>query len=395
MASSSGMSQPVRHGAMRAQNLGLVLGELDRGGPLTRAALAELTGLTKTTVSKLVGDLLEAGLVTEAPAARDGERGRPGMAVRLSGHRVAAVGLEVNVDYLAGCVVDVTRTVRARRVVTLDNRDSRPAEVLAALRTLASELERETDGLSIAGTVVAVPGLVHDGVVHHAPNLGWHDVDVASLLGADATVENEANVAALGELEFGAAPADFLYVSGEIGIGAGLVVNGRLFRGAAGFAGELGHVVIAPDGPSCRCGGTGCLEVYAGQDALLTDDADIPSLLLRLESGDEAALAACASAGRALGVALTSAVNLLDPGTIVLGGCYAPLFRWLAPPVAAALADRLGTLRGTPPSLTAAATGPDAAILGAAGQVIQCIVADPAGEVYSSMITRLQSTNDH
>jgi len=282
-------------------------------------------------------------------------------------------------------------------------------------------------------------------------------------------VENEANLAALGELWFGTGLPDFVYVSGEIGIGAGVVVQGRLFRGTHGFAGELGHVVVRPEGPPCRCGGRGCLERYAGQEALLAaagitgpGDAHRPGsahgpstaqgssigrgsntahgsgsaqgsntahgpgigqgsstaqgpgtaegpgttegpgsahgpdtaqgldvtaeapaagvrdLLARLEAGDEAALAACEQAGAALGVALCSAVNLLDPDAIVLGGIYAPLFPWLAEPVTEALTTRLGRMRPTVPPVVVSRLGTEAAALGAAGQVIEQVIADPA-----------------
>ncbi|WP_308170077.1 ROK family transcriptional regulator, partial [Acrocarpospora catenulata] len=273
----------VRHDAMRARNLALVLGEVSARGSLTRAALAEVTGLTKTTVSKLVADLIETGLVVETGAVRAGERGRPGVEVRIRGDRIAALGLEVNVDYLAVRVVDLSRSVRLRRTQAVDNRYAQPVDVIARLRKLALSAVDEAvgNGLRIVGGVLAVPGPVdpRSGIVHNAPNLGWRDVPVLSLLdlGMPLRVENEANLAALGELWFGSGPSDFLYVSGEIGIGAGLVVAGALFRGSRGFAGELGHVVVAPNGPPCRCGGRGCLEQYAGQDALLRPLTSPPS----------------------------------------------------------------------------------------------------------------------
>ncbi|MER7500618.1 ROK family transcriptional regulator [Nonomuraea pusilla] len=383
---------------MRARNMAVVLGAIHRTGPLSRAALAERTGLTKTTVSKLVSDLLEAGAVTERGAVRGGERGRPGVAVSLSGERVAALGLEINIDYLAACVVDLTRCVRLRRTRTADNRNSKPDDTLEALRRLADEVvaEAAADGLRVIGAALAVPGLVEGGLLRNAPHLGWRDVRVTGLPDVPYTIDNEANLAALGELWFGSGAADFLYVSGEIGIGAGLVVDGSLFRGAYGLAGEIGHVVVVPDGPPCRCGGRGCLEVYAGQDALLSalGDAsahlcrDVPvglpggtagvaGLVARLEAGDGEALAACDRAGRALGVALTSAVHLLDPGRIVLGGVYAPLFPWLSGPAAETLTAHLGHLRATP-ELAVSGIGSDAAVLGAAGLVIQDLLADPA-----------------
>ncbi|MFI7636795.1 ROK family protein [Nonomuraea sp. NPDC049400] len=373
-------SRGVRHDSMRARNLAVVLGAIHRSGPHTRAALAELTGLTKTTVSSLVSDLLEAGVVTENGAVRGGERGRPGVAVSLSGHRVATLGLEINIDYLAACVVDLTRAVRLRRTRRADNRNSDPADILDSLRDLVKETtaEAEQAGLRIIGAALAVPGTVEGEVLRNAPHLGWRDVRVPDLVGLPFAIDNEANLAALGELWFGSRATDFLYVSGEIGIGAGLVVGGTVFRGTFGLAGELGHVVVVPDGPACRCGGRGCLEVYAGQDALLGALSSVTSLVERLESGDRRALEACERAGHALGVALTSAVHLLDPGRIVLGGIYAPLFPWLEGPVAEGLGGRLGQMRGTPPALVVSEIGADAAVLGAAGLIIQQVIAEPA-----------------
>src|SRR4051812_34883519 len=308
------MTQAVRHEEMRARNLEVVLGAVSRGGPLTRAALAEVTGLTKSTVSKLVGDLVDAGLLAETGPARAGERGRPGVAVVLSGARVASMGLEINVDYLAVRVLDLTGVVRFAARRERDNRGSRPKKVLGELQALAVDALTETHrlGLEVAGAVLAVSGPVGDGVLFSAPNLGWQDVRAADLLRLPIPVEldNEANLAALGELWFGDGERDFLYVSGEVGIGAGLVVNGTLFSGARGLAGELGHVVVAPGGPPCRCGGSGCLETFAGQEALLTAGRapSVPALLAALSQGDAAAVEACEAAGRALGVALTSAV---------------------------------------------------------------------------------------
>lgn len=385
------MAQAVRHDAMRARNLALVLGEVDTRGSLTRAALSEITGLTKTTVSKLVADLIDAGMVVEAGTVRGGERGRPGVEVRISGDRFAAVGLEINVDYLSVRVVDLARAVRLRRTQAVDNRGAEPVDVITALGdlTLAAVDEAVDMGLHVVGGTLAVPGPVDlaTGTVHSAPNLGWRDVPVPALLRLPfpVRVENEANLAALGELWFGSGPADFLHVSGEIGIGAGLVVRGSLFRGAHGLAGELGHVVVSPDGPPCRCGGRGCLEQYAGQDALLASAAvrEVAELVARLESADADAVAACERAGWALGVALSSAVNLVDPGTIVLGGIFAPLYPWLADTVAGTLAARLQQMRGAVPPVVVSRLGTEAAALGAAGQVIQQVIADPAAILHA------------
>jgi predicted NBD/HSP70 family sugar kinase len=390
------MTQAARRGSTRIRNLELVLGEVDRRGPLTRAALAEVTGLTKTTVSTLVAELIAAGFVAESGVVRVGERGRPGVAVGVSGDRVAALGIEVNVDYLAVCAVDLTRTVRLRTRVERDNRDTRPVDVLRDLRALALDVVAQADamGLTVVGAVVAVPGPVEDGLLYTAPNLGWREVPVAAALDLPVPVEvdNEANLAALGELWFGSGIKDFLYVSGEIGIGAGLVVGGELFRGVHGNAGELGHVVVEPTGPPCRCGGHGCLEWYAGQDALLRPATrGIADLVSRLEKGDPRAQEACSQAGRALGIALTSAANLLDLDRIVLGGIFVPVFPWLSAAVESTLSARLGHLRRSVPVVAVSHLDGEAATLGAAGQVLQQVIADPgrfAGQVVTSCRAR-------
>ncbi len=370
--------EPVRHDAMRARNLELVLGEISRGGPLTRAALAELTGLTKSTVSTLVGSLLDAGFLSETAAVRAGERGRPGVEVSLSGARMASLGLEANVDYLAACVLDLTGTVRRSVRIERDNRGVPVETVLKAVRELASaELAEARElGLTVAGAVLAVSGPVRDGVVLSAPNLGWRNVPVELELPVPVSVDNEANLGALGELWFGAGAADFLYVSGEIGIGAGLVVDSRLFRGTGG---ELGHVLVSPSGPSCRCGAVGCLETYAGQEAMLAAAgvSTVGALAAALAAGDDAALSAVSAAGEALGLALASAVNLVDVDRVVLGGVFGPLFPWLAPAAEAVLRTRLTGLRGSVPVLSPSALGDSAATLGAAGRTIHGVLADP------------------
>ncbi|MEO3824172.1 ROK family transcriptional regulator [Actinomadura sp. B10D3] len=391
---------PVRHATMRERNLAVVLEHVARHQPVTRARLAELTGFTKTTVSNLVALLEGAGLVRDGAPVHEGERGRPGVGVSVHGGGGAGLGLEVNVDYLAACVLDLAKQVRYRHVVSADNRGREPAAVLAALSALADEAVAAAagQGLAVAGAAVALPGMLdrESGVVRHAPNLGWADVPVAGAPGLatalPAEYDNEANLAALGELWFGggARLGDFVHVSGEIGIGAGIVVDGRVFRGAHGFAGELGHLVADPSGPACSCGGRGCLEQIAGQEALLRaaglpatrpaagSGGSVGRLVARLDAGDEAALAAVTEAGRALGAALASVVNLLDPDTIVLGGVFSPLATWVLPPLRAVLATGSGSLRRGAPPIEVSGLAEGAAVLGAAGLVVEQVIADPA-----------------
>jgi predicted NBD/HSP70 family sugar kinase len=395
---------PLRPREMRDRNRALVLDAVARHEPVTRAQLAARTGLTKSSVSSIVGELLAARLVVEQGAQRDGDLGRPGMGLVLARDGMAGLGLEVNVDYLAACVVDLARRTRVQYVEVGDNRARDPAAVVELLVRLvaATVAAAATQGLTISAACVAVPGLVDaaTGTVTRAPNLDWSGVPLRRLLAGrvpaalgPVLVENEANVAALGELWFGdgAGLGDYVHISGEIGVGAGIVVGGQLFRGAHGHAGELGHTTLEPDGDPCTCGGRGCLELFAGQEAILraagldpavstsTGRADGPvsTLVERLGAGDRRAVAALEVAGRSLGVATASLVKLVDPDTVVLGGIYAVLAPWLSGSFQAALLEGIPMTRATPPRIAISALGPDAAARGAAGLVTARMLARP------------------
>jgi predicted NBD/HSP70 family sugar kinase len=356
-------SAPVRQSSVRAHNLALVLQTVaNRADKPSRAAIASLTGLTRATVSALVDDLMAGGLLVELdPPPRTGA-GRPAAGLALSPDGPAGLGLEINVDYLAACVVDLTGTVRHQAVRHLSR-----APALSDLGALAGEVAAAAvvDGLTLAGAALAVPGLVTaEGVVRVAPNLGWQDVDVPALLnavpslaGLPIAVDNEANLAALGELRAGGGDPTFLYVSGEVGIGAGIVLDGALYRGRRGWSGEIGHLTIYPDGRPCRCGANGCLEQYAGQDQVAAD----PAL-----------------AASALGIALSAVVNLLDIGVVVLGGAYAPVFDQLRPGIEIELKRRVLTSELSPVTLRPAVLGADAAMRGAADTVVRSVRENPA-----------------
>jgi predicted NBD/HSP70 family sugar kinase len=366
MTASSG---PVRQSSVRAHNLALVLQTVaNSANPPSRAAISAATGLTRATVSALVDDLIAGGLLAELePPPRTGA-GRPAAGLALSPDGPAGLGLEINVDYLAACVVDLTGAVRHRFVAHADQRPVPAETAFAGLGDLAAQARAaaEADGLILAGAALAVPGLVAEGgLVRLAPNLGWQDVDATAQLRAapaladlPITVDNEANLAALGELRAGGGNPTFLYVSGEIGIGAGLILDGALYRGSRGWSGEIGHVTVYPDGRPCRCGASGCLEQYAGQEAMTAD----PAL-----------------AAAALGIALAAVVNLLDVPVIVLGGAYAPVFPELSAGIETELKRRVLTADLAPVVLRPAVLGPDAAMHGAADAVIQGVRDDPAG----------------
>ena len=240
-------------------------------------------------------------------------------------------------------------------------------------------------GLPIAGVGLAVPGVVADGVLERRAEPPAAGATSTSSPGpprcssrSSAThpvsVGNEADLAALAEHRAGAAGDDFLYVSGGIGVGAGIVLGGRLFGGSGGRAGELGHVVVDPAGPPCTCGGRGCLERAAGLEdlcrAAAVDDLDaLADAAARREPTAEAALQA---GGHALGVALAGAVNLLDVPTVVLGGGYPRLGAVLRAAVADELARRV--VWRSPVAVRTSALGAAAALRGAATSVVRAVL---------------------
>jgi predicted NBD/HSP70 family sugar kinase len=397
-------TSPARQGSLREHNLALVLGEVAERGLATRARIAATTGLTKATVSSLVDTLVGARLLDER-GLDSGAVGRPGQALGLAAAGPVGVGLEINVDYLATCTVDLTGAVRSREVVA---GDLRGVGVRAVLGRAGRLLGRATDGaraagLPVAGVSVAVPGLVDSAAqqLRLAPNLGWRDVDVlAGLGGVDLRLGNEANLAALAELwcgghadAAGGRLTTFVHVSGEIGVGAGLVIDGALVTGRRGFSGEIGHLPVQADGPACGCGARGCLERLVGQEAILrkaglatapgtaigAPEGPLGDLVAAARAGRRRAVQAVSEAGVMLGRGIAAILNLVDVETVVLGGIYAPLSPWLREPVERELARRVLGAPWAPPRVLVSSLGGEAAVRGAALSRVRSVIADPAG----------------
>lgn len=392
--------------AVRRHNLAAVLRLIADEGPRSRARLAEVTGLNRSTVSSLVADLVDRGLLRDASEPETpGAVGRPAVLVELDGEGVAGLGVEVNVDYLAVCAVDLTGRVRFRALRRSENRGVPPDVTLDRLAALVREALAALDAAALrpVGATVALPGLVDisRGELFVAPNLGWEHVAVGAALTARlgrpslrVRVDNEGNLGALAEQWEGSCRdvPDFVYVSGDIGVGAGIVLGGELFRGASGFSGEFGHLTVDPDGAVCRCGATGCLETVVGQEALLrgagidpatagtTTDPSAPvrQLVRRAQEGDEVVLEVLATAGSWLGLALSGVVNLMNPAAVVLGGFLAPLAVWLEGPVRAQLERRVLSSTWSPVAVRTSELGPEAAVRGGAALSLREVLRDPA-----------------
>ncbi len=373
--------------------------------PPSRADLAASTGMTRSTASRLVDELVAAGLLEELSPATANGRGRPAVPLVAARGGPAAIGMEVTASRLVLRLVDLSGAVLTERTEDADLVGSEPGGTLRRLADLLSEMHRSTPaGVRVVGTGLALPGLIEPGPnggadgarrLLAAPNLGWHDVVPELLIGPKALfggalhLGNEADLAARAiAQERPGRPGphrDFIHVSAEVGIGGSIVLDGKALSGRHGWAGEIGHLSVDPAGPSCRCGSRGCLERYAGRHALREAagvDPDLPTqdLSALAHAGHRGVAQALERAGHALGVALADAVNLLDIPTVVLGGDLALLLEDLRPTITRELDRRVLAARWSPPTLTAVG-GENLAATGAALLVLQGVLDDPAGHV--------------
>jgi len=391
--------EPVgqRSETVRRANLSAIVRELHAGGPLSRSELVARTGLTRSAIRGLIGELTAAGLAGETRAIPLGTPGRPSPLVRPEPERAVVLALEIAVDSLAAALVGLGGTVLAS--IRVDRpRDHVSLDAIVADLVGLSErvLVPSRRRSAVIGVGVAVAGIVRrtDGFVWMAPNLGWRDIplgerlDAALGLGVPLEVANDADLGALAEVRRGAARGvdHVLYISGEVGVGGGIIVGGRALAGVAGYGGEIGHMPVNPDGRACGCGSTGCWETEIGATALLrragrpTDGgrSEVDALLAAATDGDPVSLAALEETGRWLGLGLAGLVNVLNTGLVVFGGLFEHLYPFIERPAQAVLDER--ALR--PPrdlvGLAPSALGGDAPLLGAAELAFEPLLADPA-----------------
>ncbi|MGZ8514303.1 MAG: ROK family protein [Candidatus Limnocylindrales bacterium] len=385
-----------RSETVRRANLSAIVRELHTGGPRSRSELVARTGLTRSAIRGLIAEFVAAGLVSEERATPLGGPGRPSPLVRPNPEGAVVIAFDVAVDSLAtslvglgGEVLDLVRVHRPRG-------HSSVTEVVDQLAEQATVIRARSNTEALIGIGVAIAGVVRrsDGFVSMAPNLGWRDVPLRAPLARalDANVPvwiaNEADLGALAELRRGAAigSGDVLYLSGEVGVGGGLIVDGRPLTGVAGFGGEVGHIPINPAGRPCHCGSVGCWETEVGEEALLRlaghapggGWSEVEAVLDEARAGSTVALDAFESVGRWIGVGMAGLVNVLNPRLIVLGG----LFGRIHPFVSAALEAELDrrTLPGSRAlvRIVPARLGTDAPLVGAAELAFEPLLADPA-----------------
>lgn len=381
---------------LRRSNLGLVLQSVIGAGGLSRAEIGTQTGIGQSTVSSLVDELVARGILEERGAAHSGRAGRPRTIVGLADSSPCTVGLEIRVSHMRTCVVDLGGAVRAAQADFTDNRSESPDAVARRAASLVNETIAGAiaAGLRVRGVGVGAPGLVDPatGLVNRSPNLGWTDYDLAAGLSATLRAEASpvwvgcgADLEALAELHHGSGRAyrNFVLLSGDIGIGGGVVIEGSVYRGTTGGAGEVGHLCVEPGGRSCPCGNRGCLERYAGEEAILQaaglplwDVADpLAELVSRVGAGEPRARAALDEAGHYLGLGSALIGRVLAPDAVILSGSLARLSPWLLGPMSQAVRETRMTSSG--PVLIASSLGEDIMALGAATVGLLDVIASP------------------
>jgi predicted NBD/HSP70 family sugar kinase len=384
------MSRDPASLSLRQMNRLRVIEMLYRQPGSSRTDLARWTGLSRATVSALIEELGYAGVVEEHDGpvtAAPRSSGRPPVLLSLVPGAGFAVGLDFGHQHIRVAICDLSGELVAEDFSPAEV-DHAPTESLdladelvrAALRGAGIEPERVLGvGMGLAAPIHKATGeIATEGILP-----GWHGIrpahEMQARLGVAVELENDANVGALGEKVFGAARGvdDLIYVRVSAGIGAGLILGGRPYRGFGGVAGEIGHVLADPAGPICRCGNRGCLETIASPPAVAAllerssgEPVAVEQLLELVEAKDRRARRAVADAGEAIGRALSMLVNVLNPELVVVGGDLAPAGPVLLDPIRAAIerhgvAPAAGAVR-----VMAGTLGDRAEVLGAAGLIL-------------------------
>ncbi|HEX6548595.1 MAG TPA: ROK family transcriptional regulator [Candidatus Dormibacteraeota bacterium] len=323
---------------LRQSNRERIIGALRERGLLTPSELARITGLSRTTVHTLVGELKGMGLLEEAaPARPDARGGRPAIRLALTGVRRTLIGVDFGHTHVQVAVADLDSNFLAERRTELDvNR--RALEALDAAARMVEQVlaEAGVELSAVVGVGIGIPGPVDrlHGTAGSATILpGWVGLQIAAemeaRLGLPVEIENDANLGALGEMAWGAGRGcnNFAYIKAATGIGAGLVIEGRLLRGATGTAGEIGHTILDEGGGLCYCGNRGCLETLASGPAIIRlvsegagDAPTLDEVVERAMAGNPKCRRAIQDAGREIGLAVAGLCNLINPERVIVGG---------------------------------------------------------------------------
>ncbi|MFC5727648.1 MULTISPECIES: ROK family transcriptional regulator [Nocardioides] len=381
--------------AVRRHNLGTLLRHVHDLGEISRAELTGRMGLNRSTIAGLVTELDSLGLIEHAlPATGRRTAGRPSAGVRIRDDGPYVVAVDLGVDKAEVARVGLGGKVWERAGAPIPQETEAwqvGATVAALIRQVVAVSPADAP---LIGIGIAVPALVrrNDGLVRHAPNLGWHDVSFGSIVLAALSLDvpialgNDADLGALAEHRRGAAVGmdDVIYISGNVGVGAGVITNGVRLEGAAGYAGEVGHLCFDPDGERCHCGSNGCWETVVGAHAIaeaIRCPADQVARLGEVLEDVTVPLRELRPVARDLGRGLAAVVNAFNPRVVILGGYFRPLFRLMGTEVTSGLAER--ALRPAYDSVRLAlpGLGSDSVLLGAAEMAMEPVFVDPVASL--------------
>jgi predicted NBD/HSP70 family sugar kinase len=377
--------------------LGTLLRHVHLSGPLSRAALAERMGVNRSTILALTSELAAAGLVREENPEEVLGAGRPSFVVRPETGRVFVLAFDVAVDRLVaarvglgGAILDRRETTRPRTGADLDT-------VVGGLAALGRELyDAAPPGAVCAGVGASYCGMIRpgDGMVRYGPELGWVDqafgaeLESALGIGLPVAVGNEAHLGAHAEFARGAGigSPDLIYLHGDVGVGGGILVGGRLLGGESGYGAEVGHMLVNPHGGRrCLCGSRGCLEAETGEYALLEavgrpgefGREAVRAVVREAAAGEPVAAAAVAAIGDWLGIGVANLINLFNPGVVVFGGTLRELYAAAAPQVNARITEHGMPVSRERARLLPSGLGDDATLIGAAEKGFDALLSDP------------------
>ena len=393
--------------SLRQINLSTVLTHLRQNAPISRAALAEITGLNRATITRLVRELIEHGFVRET-GLQSIRAGRPSILLQLDPDAGCIIGAEIEVKFGSVILTDLAAHVLWRQEVDFGDEDEPDAVLKSTAQLIRHACEQaKTANRHVLGLGMSLPGLVDvsSGVLLFAPNMRWNDVPVKQWLEKEFDipiyVDNKANMAALAESYFGSARESeyVLYINITAGVGAGIVLNQRIMTGASGLAGEVGHMAINPDGPKCNCGSQGCWETYVSalavfrrvREAILDGEESqlaevvrdgferitIPLMVEAARQGDRVALASFEETGYYLGVGLANLINTFNPAKVVLGGYVTQAYEFLLPVIQKTVKERALRWPRQAADIVVATYLNDASLMGAVATVYSQILSNP------------------
>ena len=396
-------SQVLGASQMRAQHRGLLLRLIWQEKLISRADLARRTGLSRSSISAIVSDLLETGLVSETGAG-DSSGGRRPIMLGFDDYAHAIVGVDMGATHIAVCVTDLRVQVKAWRSETCDVRED-PQGALALMRELIDSalLEAGVEKEHLVGIGLSVPSPVNPSnptVLSPLFVPKWKEVNLVEFLegayGVPVGMDNDANLGALAEQWWGAGRdgRDLAYIKVATAVGAGLIINGDIYRGTTGIAGEIGHIPVDPSAGRCVCGLTGCLNLRMGTAQLVQQAHDLRSehpksvlprrgltvsrIVEEACEGDRLARVIVEDAGRYLAVGVAAMLNLFNPATVVFGGSLTRAGELLLRPLRDALGERSPSASVKQSQLVTSALGIEGTARGAATLILRAALDDPA-----------------